>query len=90
MCSKLTEWGATYQYKTDAFRVSTMHGWIVYLNPSHLEEVMKLPTDVMSFELVLDDVRQRRGYRVILTWVDGRWSAWNTLLDHKFLTIITI
>ncbi|KIM65870.1 hypothetical protein SCLCIDRAFT_1211883 [Scleroderma citrinum Foug A] len=44
------------KYKTDAFRVSTMHGWIVYLNPSHLEEVMKLPTDVMSFELVLDDM----------------------------------
>jgi len=57
VCSRLTEWNMIYQYKTGAFKVSTMRGWMVYLNPSHLEEVVQLPTDVMSFRLALNDVR---------------------------------
>jgi len=51
VCSRLTEWEMIYQYKTGVFKVSTSRGWIVYLNPNHLEEVVKLPTDVMSFHL---------------------------------------
>ncbi|KIM50675.1 hypothetical protein SCLCIDRAFT_144884, partial [Scleroderma citrinum Foug A] len=44
------------KYKTGPFKVPTLRGWMVYLNPDHLEEVTKLPSDVMSFQLVLNDV----------------------------------
>ena len=45
------------QYENGVFKVSTLHGWVVYLNPKHIEEIAKLPTDVMSFQLALNDVR---------------------------------
>ena len=59
MCTTLTEWGMSCQYKTGPFKVPTLRGWMVYLNPDHLEEVTKLPSDVMSFQLVLNDVRRQ-------------------------------
>ncbi|KAL4068714.1 cytochrome P450, partial [Scleroderma yunnanense] len=37
------------QYQTGVFKVSTLTGWMVVLNPNHMDEVAKLPVDVMSF-----------------------------------------
>ena len=78
------------QYKRGAFKVSTLYGWIVILSPDQMDEVAKVPADVLSsLDAVADVCSENNVYRYMLICDHNRCSKWTIVLDHKFTTILT-
>ncbi|KAL4076645.1 cytochrome P450 [Scleroderma yunnanense] len=85
------------QYQTGVFKISTLIGWTVILNPSHIDEVAKLPIDVMSFQDAMIQVEYTLGpefyhnpYHVTMIRIQFNRNLSALLSDMRDEMIVTL